>query len=378
MPLSLPASTGLLSALRGEAMPQPAAEELGARAADGDAQARAALEELDERRRGHSLGQAALRREQVAVELDDGTALSLDDAERLLGRREERGPHRPLRRALERALRSVRQFYDHGFDEDSAGAAEFLAGTQELGRAALGMLEAQAGTPLLDDDALARTLDLPEPAARVEVARALLALPRERARVPLRAARVPRVLAGVVLRDASKDGRARVGVFEGPMRLQRFQATVGGGVRALALGSGAAPAVAEGLALGMFHTEVLSRAGLGRGEGERLARGALGLALLRARLAAALALLPWEEAWERAVPGPFRPAGALRELVDERGTRGDGARLVDELGAAGMALRLRDGFDEVFVLEEAAWREPLEAAPSDPVRAWQEWLAPWL
>lgn len=378
MPLSRPASIGLLAALRAEGPPPPPTDELRARAADDEEEARRALHELAERARGFALGQDARRREAVSVELDDGTALTLDDAERLLCRREERGPHRPLRRALERALRPLRRFHDHGIATPIDGLEAFLQGTRELGRGALDMLEALAGTPLDDDDALARALDLPEPAARVDVAKALLALPRERARVPLRAVRVPRLLAGVVLLEGAPEGGARVGVFEGPMRLQRFQATVVGGVRALAHQAGAAPGVAEGLALGIGHPALLLRAGLGKSDAERMSRGAAGRALLQARLAAALALGPPEEAWERALPGPFRPTGALRELLDERGTRGEGAALLDELSAASVALRLRDSLDEAFVLDEEAWRAPLEAYRADLSRAWQEWLSPWL
>lgn len=376
MLLSRPASTALLAVLRGEDAPAPPSAELLARAADGDEDARRALAEGRQRELGGRLASWGLARERVEVVLDDGSALSLEDAERLLARREERQLHRPLRRAVDRALAPVRQFNDGRSEEllPDLTLDALLAGTADLARAALEVLQDLGGASPRDEHELARLLDLPDGVFHLDVALAVVAVTRAAAGVPLRSARVPRALVGVVLVDEE----ARFGVHAGTMRADRFARTVKGGVTALALQARASTTVAAGVALGALTPATLRAAGLGREEAERVARMNAARAVLQVRTGAALARSGWPDALERALPVSVRPSDCLRELLDLDGGASTTAAFRDQLGAASMALRLRDAFDDAFAIRAATWHEPIAPVEGDLSSAWLAWAGPWL
>jgi hypothetical protein len=300
----------------------------------------------------------ALAREEVRVSLEDGTALSLDDAERLLARKEERRAHRPLRGRIDVALRPVRYFVEY---ESDALWQEFLTGTRALAEAATETLATLAGEGLEDAAALGRALDLPEPWCDARAALQLVAGARDAAGSAARAVRVPRALAGAVFAEDR-----RFGVVEPVFRHDRFARVVRGGM--CAVDGVGARAEAAGLA-------ALAEAG----KGDRPRRLAAVTGLLRARGLAALVV--GGAGWRDALAETFHvdPTAALRELVDAPlcDTAAIRARARAAIEAAAAALVLRDAFDERFFVRPEAWHLKLPAL-AEPVSAWSEWCGPLL
>lgn len=372
MPLSAPASAALLATLRGARAPEEPGRELRARAADGDASAREELAVREAAIGGAALAIRALARDRAAVTLDDGSVLSLHEAQRLLARKEEHRAHRPLRRAIDGALVSVRHFYDDRYDGPAGDADAFLRGSDDLARAALATLQALAGGELVDEHDLARALDLPLECWTVDGALAVVSALRGAARAALRSVRVPSALHGwVVLVEGP-----RLGVGASPARFDSFAALVRGGCRAV--GAAVGTAGAEGHALGALSPAVLRAVGLSRADAERTARLAACARLLAARITAARLLWPWSEALERAVPLRVRPSPALRELLDVRAVGGDAASAVEELDAAAVAVAMREAYDEAFALQPEAWRGEGPGPGRDRLAGWLAWVGPWL
>ena len=376
MRLTAPASRALLGVLRGEAAPEPPSDTLRARARDGDEQAIDALRAYQQAMAGARLAELAVRYEAVQVAFDDGTVLSLDDGERALASKEERRPHRALRAALDRALDPIRQLYCYGNERarDAAASAAFLAETDDLGRAALEALEVLGGSDVDDDAALARALDLPCPELQRPQALALNGVARAAAAVSVRTVRMPRALTGVVLLG---DG-VRLGVFDGLGRAHRFFRMVRGGYQALACAVSAAPVFGAAMALGALLPPALRGGGLARGDAERCARLGVAREVLAARVGVARALFGWPEALERAIPRPLRPTLALRELLDEHWEGSVGSDSDVLVGAAAVAVALRDAHDEAFAISAAAWRDPVSSTADNPAAAWRRWATPWL
>lgn len=372
--LSPATSRAVLATLRGDEVAPAAERDLVARARDGDDDAARALREHDGAARGVALTRAALARERLVVTLADGSALPLHDAERMLTVKEEHGAHRPLRAAVERALREVRWFDDGATvgDDLVRRCRAFLHGTSELARAALEVLDGHSVAPIDDEPALARALDLPAPAFRVDVALALLAGARTVAGGALPSVRVPRALAGVVLHDE----RPKLGVFAEGTRLARWARLLEGGSAVLAQLAGVAPELHGGLALGLMVPVALARVGVARREAVRGARAAVARAVLAARAQAAFALAPWDEALGGAVPRSVRPTLAVRELVDARALGEElWSTCERQLEAASAALTLRDAWDEAFAMSARCWREPVELVKRAPAEAWTAWAS---
>ncbi|MCC7069816.1 MAG: hypothetical protein IT383_00745 [Deltaproteobacteria bacterium] len=358
-------------------MPVADGAALSARARDGDLDAARHLRDIDEADRGAALARAALARERAPVTTADGVTLSLDDTERLLTSKEERGVYRPLRSALDRSLAKLRWFCDSSSVDVQLGArcASFVRGTADLAAAALELLDGYGSTPINDDEALARALDLPGSAFRVDVALALLAAARDAAGLALPSVRVPRSLAGLVV----DDGRAKLGVFPTGARGARWSRLLAGGLEVLSVGAGVAPLQGVGRALGAMLPAALARVGVGRREAEQVTRASVARAVLEARVVAALAGGPWEEVLGAALPRPMRPSAALRELLDPRALGGELASSCEtQLAAGAVALSLREAWDEAFVLHARGWREPVPMASLEPAVAWSAWARPWL
>lgn len=357
--LSPAASLGVLAVLRSDERPPPAGTDL------------ARFEE------GARLARAALQRELLQVPLADGSALPLDDAERLLSAKEERRPHRALRSAVDGALAELRQFRGCRYDDASAhetGEA-FLRDTADLAEAALEALERLTGVALEDEHALAWALDLPSPAFEVARALELLAAVRASIELPLPSVRVPRALAGVVLHE----GVAKLGIFPRGARAARWGRLVEGGAVVAAASCGIDTVVGRAFALGAMTPPVLTRIGLGRDVAERAARIAAVRALVGVRACVALANRAWEEAVALLTTRSVRPSAALRELVDPTALGEDPrAAADDQLGAAAAALALRDAWDEGFVLERRAWQEPIAPPGGSAASSWRAWVGPWL
>lgn len=375
MRISGPASRMLAAVLRGERAAEQPTADLRARAADGDEQARVALSAVEQAAAGARLAELALVYEAAQVRLVDGTALSLDDGERALAGKEERRPHPALRAALDRALDPVRQLFDYRTVGDDAAdqATAFLAATDDLGHAALEALEVLAGAEVVDAASLAWALDPPSTALQCPQALALVDAGRAAAGATLRTMRVPRVLAGVVLLGEEP----RLGVFPGLLRAHRFFQTVRGGYQAVAVAA-LVPALGSGMALGALLPPVLRGAGLSRSDADRSARVGVARAVVAARVAAARARLDWPEALERAVARSVRPTLALRELLDEQLAISVGPDVTETVGAAAVAVALREAHDEAFAISAAGWREPMAALAGTPATAWRRWAEPWL
>lgn len=406
----------LLALLRGEAPVAlaPAAgpndeRELDERATAGDRSAIA-------RRRARAFQAAlpgrvarALELEATAVVLADGSSLSLDDAERLLARKEERSAHLPLRRSLDAARRPVvhqlLQFEGYGSDElvgdpaTKAALTAFLTTSRSLRDAAREALATLGGEPLEGPAALTRALDLPDASGAFGEAATtqLLAVARDAARPVQRVGRfrAPRLLSGTALvidvsaLSGSSGGReARFAQPPVILRHQRHARTLDAGCRALAAATaGATAAVSDDLlgramALGLASAPSRRAYGATRGDADRAARVGAACLVLEARAQAALALLARPEADAGAVVDAAREA-----LIDAWGCD-PGVALVEErllgpwtfadvpdnpddddlaadpaagtpswLAAAGAAVALRDAFDESFPQRTDAWRE---------------------
>lgn len=376
----------LLSLLRGAAPPilsfAVPERELEERADAGDAEARVLL-----RARAHlaelpSRVTQALELERAPVVLADGSSLSLDDAERLLARKEERQAHVALRGSIAQALRpfraghAIRHFHARGNDGLSPFRA-FLSSTSSLRDAAREALTTLGGEALDRPTSLARALDLPDDTGAFGEASttSLLATARDACRPAHRVGRfrAPRLLAGVVLTlGPDREREVRFAQPSVVLRFDRHMRTLDAGCRALCGGD---DVLARGMALGLSSSFVRRSLGASRADAERAGRIGSAVALLEARARAALAVLG-AEAWNSdgarealidawgADPGPdlvddrLRPAWTLREEAqrDEE---------IDDVVAAARAfldgfsaaLALRDAFDETFPLRPEAWRE---------------------
>lgn len=376
MLLTRPASSALLAALRGGPAPPAPAPELTRRAHNSDEREQVVVRSAARAAAGTRLAAAAMAREAVLVVLADGSALALDDAERLLARKEERGPHRTLRSAIDASLDQVRHLIDYGYEPSSApvGVEAFLAATGDLAGGALAALETLGGAAIEDAPALAWALDLPAPAFQEAPALAIVAAVRAAAGVNLRSVRVPRLLAGVVL----VDDEVRFGLFPGLQRAHRFCRTVEGGLTGLAQMAVAAPGVGAAMTLGALTPAALRIAGLSRSDAERCARIAMACAVLHARAAAALLVAGWPDALELAVPRPMRPTAALRELLEEPVYEERSLACARLLDSAAIALTMRAQHDEAFAVSASAWRDPAPGTSMSPADAWRTWAGPWL
>lgn len=348
---------------------------LRARAADGDLGAVQALADAAESARGVALAAAARAREHAQVVLADATTLSLDDAERLLAAKEEHGPHRALREALERALDEYRQFDDCPSETSSGGpVAAFLTGTADLATAALEALEVLGGGKVDDAASLAWALDQPAPSFELPRAMALLAAGRAAAGVALPCVRVPRALAGVVVVIE----QAKLCVPDTGWRADRWWRVVNGGTQVLASAQPATDVLLRGFGLGAVLPSVLRQVGYERAEAERVCRVASARALLLVRASAALATVGWPNALEQVTTRSIRPTDSVRELLEPGPGGQDGADLMAELNAATAAIALRETWDEAFFVSGRAWQEPPEPAATPPWEAWRAWVGPWL
>ena len=91
----------------------PPRRELQEQADAGEGSARFTLRVLDHWQLLPKRSERALARERVEVIVADGSHMSLEDAERILMMKEERGPHRQLRASIDEALAPFRQFDVH-------------------------------------------------------------------------------------------------------------------------------------------------------------------------------------------------------------------------------------------------------------------------
>lgn len=390
--------------------PQASVDELLAEAAAGSARAaqalrtRALLAALPER-----LGRA-LAFERCQVALADGSALPLDDAERLLAQKELGAPHLALRGLLDDACAHFQQFHFYrsvgAFGAFGVGAGadralprrqtlvleEVLAGTAGLRDAALEALGSLAGAPLggRAGAALARGLDLPDDTGGfgAVLTLALLRAAREAAQPTGVVARfaAPRQLAGVVLDDGDAVRFAHPPVLE---RWRRHQLTVQAGAEALVracLGgtradrASAATALGRAFSLGLLGTSTRRRLGASRSDAERAARVAACTLVLELRARAALALAAdlddapsdrdrlgvarevLTKAW-----GTEPASSTAAELLTPSWTRAEpiratvAAEALCGLDAVQAALTLRDRFDEGYALRAESWSPDVRA-----------------
>lgn len=437
--MSIPASESrrstiarsLLALLRGEApvaLAPPARphgeRELEERAAAGEPSAVAGLRARAFQAALPGRVALALELEATAVVLADGSSLSLDDAERLLARKEERHAHLPLRRSLDEAqrpvVRQLLQFEGYGSNDASApgttpALTAFLTTSRSLRDAAREALATLGGEPLEGPAALARALDLPDASGAFGEAATtqLLAVARDAARPVHRVGRfrAPRLLSGTTLvvdvTELSGPSGGRETRFAQPpliLRHQRHARTLDAGCRALAAATATASddVLGRAMALGLASGPGRRAHGATRGDADRAARVGAACLVLEARAQAALALVARREGDASAVVDDAREA-----LIDAWGSD-PGAALVEErllppwtfadepttaapswLAAAAAAVALRDAFDESFPQRTDAWREgaALVAAVtagatgggsgSDELRAGQEKARRW-
>jgi hypothetical protein len=402
-------SAAVLSLLRGvEPAPPslPPRRALEERAGDGDVEALPLL-------RAHSFFESlptrierALGLERAPVLLADGSTLSLDEAERLLAKKEERRAHPALRGRLDATLASFRQFHIDGTSaslgearrERARACVLFLDDTAALRDAALEVLATLGGEPPEGPAALARALDLPDVSGAFGEAAtsALVAAAREAPAPAHRVSRfrAPRQLAGVALAGQDAGGERVWHLAQPPLvlRFDRHRRTVAAAAVALSGSRRHAPA----FALGLLSAPPRRALGAARSDAERAARIGAATTILHARALAALASLgvdgglgerqPAREAAREAAiralgsdPGPA--------LLEEKLTRAWTLAEDDPLALAAAWLEagaraeaLRERFDEAFPLRRDAWRQvgPVEDGEDDGwaaacARGWRAW-----
>jgi hypothetical protein len=412
-PVSPSIAQALLDALKGREprWPQPPYdhEELRARLATGDDDARELALGLAHEASLESRVEQALALERTPVVLADGSRLSLDDAERLLADKEARRVFAPLRGSLDEAMAplaeqlraSSQRFEDEA--EQLLGPAvvppALAALTDELddtlqdpAREALRLLEEIGGAPARDAAGLARAVDLPDPegfsdrASRELVRRARQAAERVLARDVV-ALRAPRAMLGLVVSAA--EGGVRAAVV--PSRTAgRFLANTRAGLGAAAAALAPAGALAvsrerelrvlgEALTLGALPPPARRRVfGESAADADRRARVAAAAHLVGARALVRAARVSREEgciteavaegladaldtdppfAWARALlsapwPGRLQLARTAEGLAQA-------AWALSEAGRR--AMELRDRFDESFGEREELWASERES-----------------
>ena len=363
----------LLAALKGEPPEKPAGDraaleeraDSGDEAARGELRARAFIEDLPGRVR------AAVDADRARVLLADGSSLALDEAERLLARKEERAAHGPLRDAVDDALASFRRLTNHRIEitTDRANLLAFVSDTRDLRDAALPALASLGGEAPLHPHALARALDLPDVGGAFGDAApaGLLHAAREAAEPARRVARfrAPRLLAGTVVDDADTVRFA----YPALLRFDRHARTVAAGAEALACGAGRTRLSGAAMALGLLATPVRRALGMGRADAERVGRIAAATAILHVRMRACLAVADGDprDALAEALGGDPGPVHAAAWTLDDAGAA------LRAVQSAALACALRDAFDEVFPLTRDAWRAPLDEVPTHPSAAWAAW-----
>jgi hypothetical protein len=379
-----------LARLRQEALPPPPtdrAEALRERAGT-DPIAKAWLEAFETEARQADRIARALEFEAASVRLPDGSALTIDEAERTLAHKEETRSHASLRGFLDETCgKSLR------FDSFRSGnraptlefTREFLAGTLGARDAAREILETLAKEPLESPRSLARALDLPDPNGgfSADAALALISASKKCLRTPnrtIRRIRVPKRLTGLTLENPES---VLFGTAEPVLRLKRHERSVFGGARALLMAMQSAmegtPWGARALGLGMASAvarrTVLSQP---KDSAERAERAMVAVGLLEARSAAALWLAhgdePHEDADREALSNALgSDAGQvnLREGLDELNP----AEVHERLCAASGVLLLREAFDEAYATRPLAWQLMRELPTPSAAEASKAWAA---
>lgn len=330
-----------------------------------------------------------------------------------------------LRDAAREALASLGGGGTGGSSSGSAGGSSGSSG---------GGAGGSAHVLLENPDALAWALDLPDAngAFGEERTKALIASARAAAAAAQGGAqaggtatafRAPRAMAGVALRAGASAGSHARYAWPSLRRCDRHMRTleaagtaltwsvVPGGVAGAAGAADIAFGVAAGLAL--TSTAVRRAIGVDRREAERASRICAATFVLRARASFALASLSTPSA-EQAHAAPDEEAA--EQIEDEARTAmiaalgaDPGRALLAELASASLpwvsvedhersrallrapqcALRMRDDFDEAWVLRREAWQSMVEVVPATPARpddkeiaaltsAWQTWAGEWL
>lgn len=343
----------------------------------------------------------AIERDRAPVLLDDGSRLTLDEAERMLASKEERRVFTPLRRSLARAAepfakrqRGVEERFSAVLGEvlelpgDEVPSLEkaratldrFLADLEDAAEEARAALTREGRAPLEDALALARGLDLPDPAAFSDEAVRRLGRALLEAGAPFRvrevkALRVPRGLAGLVI--AADEGPVRAGACPsvGAGRFWALSSAVGAAVALSLFEARTLTAAVEeqallvGTALALGASTAVVRQGVleeGASDATRRARvlAASRLVLAQAAGIAARVQLDGEgrDSLREALGSVFEadpPADLLAELLappwpglmELRGPAGAaGARVLRLALGSALALGLRDRYDEAFAL----------------------------
>jgi hypothetical protein len=369
-------------------------ERVRGRARDGDAEAQALVAWAAAEAAWADRVARALARERVTVTLADGSGLSLDDAEKLLAKKEEERAHVALRDSIERAVSPFRHFSDHrsGGTDEKVDRAAWLSATRPARDAALELLGTLGHEEPRSPRALCRALDLPSASGAFSEAAALaLLVPIREAAGPslvrgVKRTRVPRALAGIALENLPE---ARFGTCTPTLRFQRHARSLLGAATAIAAAlhdfpneSGhirGAPARAAGTAVGLAALGAATRRavlGESRTDADRHARIAGACAVLELR--AAVALAAEAEAGSDGRGGDERVDRAREALIDAWGGdpgRGEVLERLDAAepdaawrAAAAILVCLRDDHDEGLAVRPDAWRalrEDTNARASD-------------
>jgi|GEM_PF-2516823 len=261
---------------------------------DDDAQHQMGLQLLLQHAHAQSAPQrlrAALAAESVEVVLADGSALTLDDAESTLARKEARAPYPPLShrvgsavlpflddgKAFDDALGALGYGLRHpallpGHSDDKARQAlqSFVDDTADAHHAALDVLQQTSNVDVDHADALARVLDLPDEHGafaddRVQaLTAAVLDVAQARLLRPVKRLRAPRALAGLCLSSTTTIRTA----WAPSLRSGRFRSLVSGsaaavGVSLIGVAEPAADDAGRLLGVGLqhaLHTSLVHRA----------------------------------------------------------------------------------------------------------------------
>ncbi len=372
----------VLQRLRG-ALPAAPVEVRAAqdRAADGDPQAARVCLHLEAEVLFADVVARALAFEGCTIALPDGSSLSLDDAERLLVRREARATH-VLRHAVSAAMRPFLPQQPRHSGGDDATSAAFLLTTRAARDEAIAVLSSLGRVRIDGPLALARALDLAnEDGAFAEASTlALLQAARQAAarhlKRPMKRIIVPRLCTGLALTETPE---VRFGSAALTLRFARHADTLHAGLRAIAA-SASSPVAADALRLGLLSArtrrQVLQESASSARDNARLACAVL---LLRARASAGI-----DGVVRR---GDHGQPDACREALADAFGLDPGVDVMlqtflqfhvyqsDERNAARNAIALRERYDEAFVLNERMWSEPDTTVQSDAGSAWAQWLA---
>lgn len=374
----------LLALLRGEepvsweqlfTAPTPAA--LVERSSSGDRAAQFLLRTRDMLRELPERVGRALSLEVAPVALPDGSSLALDQAERLLANKEARASHRPLRESISATLDRFREFTIHGSEGADQELQLWLRQTIPLRDAAREALATLGGEELHHAWSLARALDLPDEhgAFGENGTLALVSAARDAAAPGHRVSRFrsPRQLSGVcALLD---EGGARIARFAQPMllRFERHHQTVVAACGAfcpISVDDESRTLLGRAMAMGALSCPTRRALGEGRAAAERSGRIAAAVLLLRMRGQAAIGALADVGGARDALveaygcdPGREVTIGHLAQSWTRvQSTPAASARAC--LGSVELSIRLRDAYDENYVLRREAWREtPLRDLP---------------